>query len=99
MKGYDIDGVLTNGIIPEKGSVIISGRTFQEYDDFAKRAAQICPVYIRGVGAYGDRDSAGRFKARMIKELGVTEFYEDDDVQISLILEINPQCHIIKVYA
>jgi len=97
MKGYDIDGVLTAGVKLEKGSVVISGRTFGEYDDFAKRAAQICPVYIRGVGMYGDRNAAGHFKASMINFLGVTEFYEDDDVQINIIKATCPKCNVIKV--
>lgn len=55
--GYDIDGVLTrtDTIWDLTGAVVISGRTFAEYDDTAKQAAQLCPVYIRGVGTYGDR--------------------------------------------
>lgn len=97
MKGYDIDGVLTRGIVPEAGSVVISGRTIAEYDDFAKRAAQICPVYIRCTGAYGDQVAAGKFKAMMIKHLGVTEFYEDDQIQIDIIRKANPKVKIIKV--
>lgn len=96
MKGYDIDGVLTSGIIPEQGSVVISGRTIREYDDFAKAAAQKCPVYIRGVGEFGDQVAAGKFKA-MIKHLGVTEFYEDDQIQIDIIKKTNPKVKIIKV--
>ena len=97
MKGYDIDGVLTMGITPEEGSVVISGRTFEEYDDFAKQAAELCPVYIRGVGQQGDREHAGRFKAIMIKMLGVTEFYEDDEVQAEIIKKKNPKCLIHKI--
>lgn len=96
--GYDIDGVLTSGIkTPTANSVVISGRTFSEYDDFAKQAAQICPVYIRGSGEYGDREDAGNFKAKMIAHLGVTTFYEDDELQIAIIKNANPNCEIIKV--
>jgi len=97
MKGYDIDGVLTSGIVPEKDSVVISGRTFAEYDDFAKKAAQLVPVYIRGKGAYGDRQAAGEFKAEMIRFLGVTEFYEDDQLQIDIIHRVNPKVIINKI--
>jgi len=53
--GYDIDGVLTAGVKPVGNYVVISGRTFAEYDNFAKQAASLAPVYIRGVGLYGDR--------------------------------------------
>ena len=94
LKGYDIDGVLTSGVVPVGDFIIISGRTFAEYDDFAKTAAQIAPVYIRGVGEYGDRKHAGRFKAKMIKMLGVTEFFEDDPLQAKIIHDTNKQCKV-----
>lgn len=94
---YDIDGVLTAGIKPSGNYVIISGRTFEEYDDFAKRAALLAPVYIRGTGLKGDRVHAGHFKAMMVKMLGVTEFHEDEDFQIEIIKAINPGCKCIKV--
>lgn len=97
MIGYDIDGVLTKGYQPSPGDVVISGRTFQEYDAAAKRAAQICPVYIRGVGKFGDDKHAGEFKASMIKQLGVTKFYEDSATQISIIKRVNPDCEIVHV--
>jgi hypothetical protein len=53
-------------------------------------------VYIRGVGAYGDRIHAGSFKAIMINILGVTEFHEDDDVQIDIITKNCPNCKVVK---
>lgn len=93
--GYDIDGILTAGIQPHGNYVIISGRTFAEYDDFVKRAAQVAPVYIRGIGEYGDREHAGKFKAKMIKMLGVVEFHEDDPVQAKIIFKSCPKCKII----
>lgn len=94
--GYDIDGVLTAGVKPVGNYVVISGRTFAEYDDFAKQAAAIAPVYIRGVGVYGDRVHAGQFKASMINFLNVIEFHEDDDVQIDIIKANCPGCQVIK---
>lgn len=97
MIGYDIDGVLTLGIEIEQGSVVISGRTWSEYDDLAKAAAQKCPVFIRGCGEYGDRIHAGQFKADMIKRIGVTKFYEDDPLQIDIIKSINPDVEIVHV--
>lgn len=97
MIGYDIDGVLTQGYQPLPGDVVISGRTFREYDETAKRAAQICPVYIRGVGRFGDDKHAGEFKAEMIKRLGVTKFYEDSPAQIRIIRERCPECEIVHV--
>jgi hypothetical protein len=95
MTGYDIDGVLTAGVEMEPNSVVISGRTWAEYDDKAKRIAQQCPVYIRGTGTYGNAEAAGQFKALMIKLLGVTKFYEDDPYQADLIHAMNPDCEIV----
>lgn len=94
--GYDIDGVLTAGIKPVGIYVIISGRTFSEYDDIAKLLSAMAPVYIRGIGLHGDRIHSGNFKATMINFLGVTEFHEDDDIQINIINTNCPNCRVIK---
>ena len=52
LKGYDIDGVITIGIIPEKGSVIITGRSIEEspetYDMLFKKGIFL-PVYFNPV--------------------------------------------------
>ena len=95
--GYDIDGVLTAGFTPTAEDVVISGRTFAEYDEVARAAAQICPVYIRGAGTYGDRHHAGRFKAQMIVHLAVGRFYEDDPLQAAIIAVLAPDCEIVMV--
>lgn len=97
LRGYDIDGVLTSGIQPIGDFVVISGRTFAEYDDFAKKAAQLAPVYIRGSGQYGDRVDAGNFKALTINRLGVTDFFEDDPVQIEIIRKLCPDVQVHEV--
>jgi hypothetical protein len=97
LTGYDIDGVLTAGFTPTGDDVVISGRTFSEYDETAKAAAQICPVYIRGAGKYGDREHAGTFKALMIQHLGVERFYEDDPLQVGIIRQLVPGCDVVVV--
>ncbi len=96
LTGYDIDGVLTAGIKPIGNYVVISGRTFLEYDDFVIKIASIAPVYIRGTGLYGDRIHAGNFKASIINLLKVDEFHEDDDIQIEIITKNCPDCKVIK---
>lgn len=99
LTGYDIDGVLTRPDADWQidGAVVISGRTFGEYDETARRAAQICPVYIRGAGAFGDVVAAANFKASMIEYLGVTQFHEDDPTQIAIIRERCPGCEVVPV--
>ena len=68
MIGYDIDGTLT-GKEDLTDCVVISGRTFSEYDDLCKILATKVPVYIRGIGKYGDHSHAAKFKATMINLL------------------------------
>jgi len=98
LRGYDLDGTLTTGLTPINPYVVISGRTFQEYNELTKELAQKVPVYIRGTGNYGDQQHSGRFKAYMINLLGVDEFYEDDPVQIKIITELCKSCKIIQVF-
>jgi len=98
LRGYDIDGVLARPgkkpVDPIQPYVVISGRTFHEYDYVCKAMARYAPVYIRGTGKFGDAEAAGQFKARMIQLLGVTEFYEDDPRQAEIIEE---SCPLVKV--
>ena len=97
LRGYDIDGTLTTGLKPIEPYVIISGRTFGEYDNYAKKLALNAPLYIRGSGIQGDREHAAKFKADMINLLDVKEFYEDDPIQIDIIKQLT-KCVIIRVY-
>lgn len=97
LEGFDLDGVLTamNGIQLPVGAIVISGRTWAEYDDTARMIATQIPVYIRGTGAYGDHLHAGIFKAAMINFLGVTVFHEDHPQQVEIIKRLCPQVKIV----
>lgn len=97
MIAYDIDGTIDKLEELEPGSIVISGRTFAEYDETCKELAKNMPVYIRGSGNYGDRIHAGNFKALMIKMLEVDKYYEDDKIQIAIIKKLNPDVEIVKV--
>lgn len=93
---YDFDGVITDGVRPDTGSIVISGRTWAEYDVSIRILAQHFPVYIRGSGAYGDHEHAGEFKATMINLLGVTTFHEDSPRQIEIIEQRCPGVTIVR---
>lgn len=102
--GYDLDGVIyKTGMrqhilsIPADCDLIISGRTFAEYDKTCADAAGSVPVYIRGCGKFGDRSAAGMFKATMINTLNVVKYYEDDEVQADIIKAACPKCEVILV--
>lgn len=94
MRAYDIDGVLTAGIKPEKPYVVISGRTIDEWEKTVAEIGTDAPIYLRPYGAYGDHILAGMWKAEMIKRLGVTEFTEDVPLQAAIIQAYNPDCKI-----
>ncbi len=78
LTGWDIDGVLTKGRMPGCRDVVISGRVFSEYDSFAKRLAQVCPVYIRGTGVRDDLPAQIEWKIEMIRRLKVTTYHESE---------------------
>ena len=95
MNGYDIDGTLSAGVIPEEPYVVISGRTWNEWDD---SQSWHVPVAIRGVGVYGDSVDAANFKVTMINLWEVTDYYEDDTRQADIIKANCPYCtvHVVK---
>lgn len=81
---------------PQPPKIVISGRTFAEYDKPIMGMASKLPTYIRGVGRIGDAVHAGEFKARMINMLGVTHYLEGDDTQIEIIKTKCPFVTICK---
>ena len=96
MRGYDVDGVLTAGVKPEKPYVVISGRTIDEWDKTVKEIGIEAPIYLRPNGEYGDHLLEGIWKAEMITKLGVTEFHEDVEIQYEIIKRYCPNCKVIK---
>ena len=94
MRGYDIDGVLTRGVVPIHPYVVISGRLLNEWDRTIAEIGSSHPIYLRPSGKFGDQMAAANWKARMINAIGVTIFYEDDPVQIAIIRAACPGCRI-----
>lgn len=90
--GYD-----TLPMPPSEPTLVISGRTFHEYDQNIGQVALDMPVYIRGSGKVGDGKHAGEFKAAMITLLGVTHFLEDDEGQAAIIRDRCPGVVLCKV--
>lgn len=97
MNGYDLDGVLTRGVVPTPPWVCISGRTHAEAGDVPEILSESEGNYFRGTGLYGDAADAGQFKANKINELGVTAFWEDDAYQAQIILDGCPNCKVYLV--
>ena len=98
MNGYDIDGVLVpQKVKPQKPYIIITGRTYKEWDRTIKEVGTEAPIYMRPYGEYGNQSLAGKWKAEMINKLGVETFYEDDPVQIKIIQEDCSNVKIIQI--
>ncbi len=94
MNGYDLDGVLVNGVEPEDPYVIISGRL---WDEGAPDMGSALSVALRGVGSSGDVEDAGRFKATMINLWKVDRYFEDDLTQVEIIRSMCPECEVVHV--
>ncbi|MCK4686597.1 MAG: hypothetical protein KAT66_00545 [Candidatus Lokiarchaeota archaeon] len=101
LKGYDIDGVITEGIVPESDAVIITGRSREEapetYTMLYKRGI-FNAVYFNAV-SFEDktRESSGFWKSLVINLLGVEEFYEDEKLQADIIRRNCKRCNLILV--
>jgi hypothetical protein len=95
MNGYDIDGVITIGVRPKKGDVVITGRTIDFYEETKDLEIDV-PIYFNPY--HHTIEDAGRWKAEMIQKLGIEKFYEDDLTQIKIIKLIYPKAKIIRIY-
>lgn len=94
MRGCDLDGVVTHGYQPAPGEIIISGRTWAEYDLYARAIAHERPLYILGKGAYGDWVAAAAWKACIIAFMQIEVFTEDDPNQAAMIRDLCPECRV-----
>jgi hypothetical protein len=100
--GYDMDGVLSTGRFrPAVPFVVVSGRLESEraatLAELEKLNLKPVAVYLRSTGGYGDGVEAGKHKAAIIRQLKLTEFYEDNSDQIETIRVWNPGCNVVQV--
>jgi hypothetical protein len=95
-RGYDIDGVITHGIVPfGPRAFIVTGRSYEQ----SKRTIEMLhekrifnPVYFCPVSQSDiSKTVSAVWKLKMINELGIDEFYEDDQFQIGI---ISRQCSV-----
>lgn len=104
---YDFDGVITEGIIPEQGSTVITGNTMDteaELRTILKRMGmEDMPIEFYPSKAELDKNPdkinelVGQHKAATIKRLNISTFYEDSQEQIDIIKELNPDIKVIKI--
>ena len=89
MNGYDIDGVLTAGIIPVEPFIVVTGRPvtrFKETKDWLdKTFPNYLALYIRPAFSDNDVKRAGLWKAMVIQSAKLDAFYEDEEYQFNTI--------------
>lgn len=96
---YDYDGVASIGVF-EKGGIIITGRPRKDNEEIL---AQVGEATIYNYPSYDLTDSnrnrkIGRFKSRVIKEIGIKKFYEDTLEQIDIIQKENPNIEVVRIF-
>lgn len=108
MYGYDFDGVISIGIRPRnENDVIITGRCIDETHcvlPFLKEHGINNTVYFnnitlkqRGTHTVEARTLSAEHKVKIIGQLGVTRFFDDDELQIEIIKRHHPDIEIIHV--
>ena len=99
--GSDFDGVVTEGIIPERGTIILTGKSKDEEEEMR----ELLPnknriVFFPNPEELTDKNKdkkIGQWKAEKIAEFGVGKFYEDNQTQAKIIQEYNPAVEVIHV--
>ena len=94
-KAYDYDGVVRNGIKPEEGAPIITGRSFEQ---IGIPQIKNCAIYYNPV-TWNKKTlkNEADWKAYMINCLKIEEFYEDRYDVIEILKRKCPKCNIVKV--
>ena len=99
--GSDFDGVVTSGLVPSKGTIILTGRKKEHKEEMQKLLPNGNKIYF-----FPDHDKitdsnkdeiVGNWKADMVAELGLEKFYEDTKKQTKIIQEKNPYTEVVHV--
>jgi len=94
MNGYDIDGVITIGLLPQKDDIIISGRSKDELPETIKLIQKLNldnSFYLNPIPfEQKTREKSGYFKVGMLNvfkemKVDIDKYFEDDPVQADII--------------
>jgi len=95
MNGYDIDGVLSAGVIPKEPYIVISGRSYQRWEETTKLIGTGAPIYLSPFAS--TTHNSARWKSDMINYFEVDTFYEDEEKQADIIKINCPNCKVILI--
>ena len=90
--GYDYNGVITRGVKPVQGSVIITGNDASKEKEMRELVGDL-PIYFYE-GEHTD-ELVGYFKADVVRELGLDKFFESEKSQARIIKEQNPLVEVV----
>jgi len=97
-KAYDYDGVVKTGIQAEKGAPVITSRTIDEIEKIDEETRKNHPIYFNPISLNEKTiEKEIEWKAKMITQLGIEEYFEDSPEVIVALRKLCPNCHIIKV--
>lgn len=101
-KAFDIDGVITQGHYPSPNDIIITGRSYEEEYETTKFLHSIGlfnKVYFNQSVTINEKNfvTSGMHKAKTILELGIEEFYEDEERQAEIIRKNCKTCNVILI--
>ena len=85
LNGYDIDGTLTAGVVPQEPYIVITGRGPDEDDAYVETLRQNAQVFMRPASWPATSEGKGEFKSVIISVMGVTHFWENDPIQVDII--------------
>ena len=95
MNAYDIDGVLSAGVVPKEPYIVISGRNSQQWKETVELIGTNAPIYL---SPYASTTlNAARWKSDVINYFNVDTFYEDEEAQAEIIRTNCPDCKVILV--
>jgi len=97
-KAYDYDGVVKAGIQVENGAPVITSRTIDEIEKVDEETRKNHPIYFNPISLNEKTiEKEIEWKAKMITQLGIEEYFEDSPEVIVALEKLCPNCHIIKV--
>lgn len=107
MNVFDIDGVITIGLLPTKNDIIITGRSFEEKKETVvmldKLGLKGIPIHFNPLRYHEKtRETSGLHKVQVLKTLahiGIRPklFFEDDPIQCDIIEKEFPFITVVRI--
>lgn len=94
---YDFDGTASEGVY-RKGSIIITGRPKEANKAITDLLGDAEIHNYPKQGEHND-EQVGRWKSAMIRVLGVTKYFNDNEIENEIIRKENPDVEVVQVHS